>query len=105
MIRIKKFNESQKFPTQVNSQEFMKKKSTHKMVDFSYSEEKQVKEILRSKGKDFSFSNEFFEVFMRPKSIEVVKLNDEWYTIIEGSHGPYYICDGFEEVIGYIKQL
>lgn len=104
MIRIKKFNESQRFPTQVNSQEFMKKKSTHKMVDFSALERSKIREILYAKRLDYSFSGDYFEVTRRPP-VEVVKLNDEWFTIIEGNHGPYYVCDGFEELITYLRQL
>lgn len=104
MKRILRFNESIRFPKKVSSEEFFKKRSTHKMVDFSYSEEKQIKEILRTKRAQWSFSNEFFEVFTRP-AIEVVKLSDDWFTIIEGNHGPFYICDEFEEVLTYLRQL
>lgn len=104
MKRILRFNESIRFPKRVSSEEFFKKRSTHKMVDFSYSEEKQIKEILRTKRSHWSFSNEFFEVFSRPP-VEVVKLADEWYTIIEGNSGPFYICDEFEELIAYLRQL
>ena len=104
MKRILRFNESIRFPKKVSSEEFFKKRSTHKMVDFSYSEEKQIKEILRSKRYQWSFSNEFFEVFSRPP-VEVIKLADDWFTIIEGNHGPFYICDEFEEVLTYLRQL
>lgn len=111
MKRILRFNESIRFPKKVSSEEFFKKRSTHKMVDFSYSEVKQIKEILRSKRYQWSFrryqwsfSIEIFEVFSRPP-VEVVKLSDDWFTIIEGNHGPFYICDEIEEVLTYLRQL
>jgi len=104
MIKIKRFNESFRYPKQVNSQEFMKKKSTHKMVDFSTLERKQVREILYAKRCDYSFSGEYFEIHRRPP-VEVVKYTDDWFTIIEGTSGPFYICDEFEEVLSYLRQL
>ncbi len=104
MKRILRFNESMRFPKKVSSEEFFKKRSTHKMVDFSASERIQLREILNSKRYHWSFSGEYFEVHSRPP-VEVIKLSDDWFTIIEGNHGPFYICDEFEEVLTYLRQL
>jgi hypothetical protein len=38
--------------------------------------------------------------------IEIIKLDDEWYLISKGSKfegTKFYICDGWEEVIGYLS--
>lgn len=114
MTRILRFNES-RLPTQVSQSEFFKKRQDHKMCDFSPSERSQIIEILRNKGissntyiylnvkKTYSFSIEYIEITRR--NIEVIKLDDEWFTIIEGHNGPFYICDEFEELINYLKQL
>lgn len=59
MIRIKRFDESFRYPKQVRSEEFFKKRSTHKMVDFSSLERKQIRDILDAKRYHWSFSGEY----------------------------------------------
>ena len=109
-MKIRRFNESLRFPTEVSESEFFKKKSIHKMVDFSASERKQIIDILNKKNKRFSLSSEYVEIHS-DLSPEVVKFDDEWFTIIQykyynnGGTYSFFICDGFEEVLSYLNEL
>ena len=106
---IYKFNEyysTLRYPKKVSYEEFMNKKQTHRMIDFSASERKSIADIVNKKHGRASFSSDFVEIYYKYSTIEIVKLRDEWFTIImEGtsSNYYYYICDEFEEVISWLN--
>lgn len=105
---IYKFNEyysTLRYPKMVGLKEFMNKKQTHRMTDFSASERKSITDIVYKKRGRASFSSCFVEIYYTYDNVEIVKLVDDWFTIIiEGySATEYFICDEFEEVISWLE--
>ena len=64
--------------------------------------------MSKKKGYDFKTNPEFIEIYKSYCEVEIVKFEDDWFTIIYidkwGSH-EYYICDEFEEVESYLNSL
>jgi hypothetical protein len=107
-MKILKFNESSKrYPIKVNQKEFFDKKGIHKMISFTQTERTTMFNILTEKQKRkniyWSTSLEFIEIYSGKEFFEIVKLDDDWFTIIHDDpysriNNSYYICDEFEEV-------
>ena len=116
-MRILRFNESSKrYPKKVNQKEFFDKKRIHKMISFTQTERTTMFNILteKQKRKDirWSTSSEFIEIYSGKELFEIVKLDDDWFTInsfryIHYSRAvdSYYICDEFEEVVNFLTDL
>ena len=112
-MRILRFNESSKrYPQKVNQKEFFDKKEIHKMVSFSQTEATTMFNILteKQKRKDirWSTSSEFIEIYCGRNFFEIVKLDDDWFTIISEdswSQNEYFICDEFEEVVNFLTDF
>ncbi len=90
-MKILKFNESNKrYPTKVSRDEFYRKKGIHRMVDFTQIERKTMRYILteKSKKKNISWttSSEFIEIYSGKEFFEIVKLDDDWFTIIHENY-------------------
>ena len=113
MKHIRKFNESDevRYPKKVTQKEFFHKKSIFKMKDFSYNEKKTMCDILNEKSKkihlSWSTSSDFIEIYRDRQFWEIVKLDDDWFTIIYTywNTDEYYICDEFEEVVNFLKLI
>jgi hypothetical protein len=120
MYRLRRFNESneKRYPIQINQEEFFKKKSLFRMVDWSDSQRRVLFEILDDKRSkrysfgysfDFSISSEFVEISSSSGYFyEIVKLEDDWFTIIKqgrwkGVGDEYFLGDEFEEVVNFLK--
>ena len=110
-MKILKFNESS-LPKQVNRHEFYKKRDSHKFLLFTDKERQSMLDVLYKKREKkeirWSLSDCFIEIYKPRIHSEIVKLDDEWFTVIDGSeHGSdtYYVCDTFDEVIAYLNQL
>ena len=121
MYRLKRFNESdeKRYPIQITQEEFFKKKSTFRMIDWSDSQRRILFQILDDKRSkrygsfDFSISSEFVEI-SSPSGYfyEIVKLDDDWFTIIKqynkGRYGrvgdEYFLADEFEEVVNFLNR-
>lgn len=123
-MRILRFDESYKrYPQKVNQKEFFDKKGIHKMISFTQTERTTMFNILteKKKRKDIRWSTssefieiysgkEFFElhIFVFGKRWSIVKLDDDWFTIISEnswSQNEYFICDEFEEVVNFLTDL
>lgn len=109
-MKIKRFFESEEisYPLKVSSDEFFRKRKLHKMCDFSVSERSYMATELRKKIISYSLSPDFIEIFPLHRSIEIIKLDDYWFTIsVQYSRGSdeYYICDEFDEVKVFINSL
>jgi len=114
-MRILRFNESSKrYPKKVTQKEFFDKKGIHKMISFTQTERTTMFNILteKQKRKDirWSTSSEFIEIYSGKEFFEIVKLDDDWFTIIHEDPysrvvDSYYICDEFEEVVNFLTDL
>ena len=112
-MRILRFNESSKrYPKKVTQKEFFDKRKIHKMVSFTQVERTTMSNILTEKQnrKDIRWSNssEFIEIYCDRNFFEIVKLDDDWFTIISEdswSQNEYFICDEFEEVVNFLTDL
>jgi hypothetical protein len=129
-MRILRFNESSKrYPKKVTQKEFFDKKGIHKMISFTQTERTTMSNILTEKQKKYEFnpiysdkdirwsklygydegtSSEFIEIHYLGEFFEIVKLDDDWFTIIHDLYGSsieYYICDEFEEVVNFLTDL
>lgn len=106
---IKMFNEynsNSRIGKQVSSNEFMAKKGLFKMSDFSQSERKSISDISKSRGFRVSISDCFAEFYTSWLSFELVKYEDDWFTLIvtdKFSQNTYYICDEFDEAVGLLN--
>ena len=99
----------------VSQDEFFRKKEIRKMIDLSKYEISIIFKTLddkRIKRKiSFSFSSEFVEISTSSSFFEIVKLDDDWFTIIQqdntgrfgGTKDEFYIADEFEEVVNFLK--
>jgi hypothetical protein len=112
-MKILKFNESSKrYPIKVHQEKFFDKRRIHKMISFTQNERTTMLNILTEKQKrshiHWSISSEFIEIYCGGNFFEIVKLNDDWFTIInEYNRGQneYFICDEFEEVVNFLTDL
>jgi hypothetical protein len=121
-FKILRFSESSKrYPQKVNQKEFFNKKGIHKMVSFTQTERNTMFDILTEKQKwvlypvmvkrkdiRWSTSSEFIEIYCGRNFFEIVKLDDDWFTIISEdswSQNEYFICDEFEEVVNFLTDL
>ncbi len=123
MITIyKKFFESElskRFPLQVSQKEFFDKRGKFRMVKWTEYENKVLFRILderrdKSYGRFyFSISSDFLEISSNSGYFyEIIKLDDDWFTIIKqynrGSYGgvsdQYFIADEFEEVVNFLNR-
>jgi hypothetical protein len=110
-MRILRFNESNRFPTKVTQGDFFDKKSKFRMVDWSPRERTTLFNILTEKQKKrnihWSTSSEFIEIHISREFCEIVKLDDDWFTIIhtDAAKTEYYICDEFEEVVNFLNNF
>ena len=115
MKYLLKFNENTidlRLPKEVSEKEFFNKKGIFKMRDFTDVENKQMCNILNEKRKKsdirWTLSYEFIEIHKgNRQSWEIVKLDDDWFTIIYSYWNTdcYFICDEFEEVINYMNSI
>jgi hypothetical protein len=116
MKRIRKFESfsTHRLPTKVSYDEWFKKLNmcskepfTQKEIDFfsklveennfdidSYSVDKPSTINLIM---DYYWNYEDIVVF------EFIKLSDQWYLISDHSHDKFYICDEWDEVLGYLE--
>jgi len=112
-MKILRFNESEKrYPSKVSRDEFFERKRSNRMIYFTQSERKKMFDALTEKRKkrDINWSNspEFIEIYCGRDFFEIVKLDDDWFTIInDEGYGvtKYYICDEFEEVLNFLTDF
>lgn len=117
-FKILRFDESYKrYPQKVNQKEFFDKKRIHKMVSFTQTERTTMFNILteKQKRKDIRWSttnehmnSEFIEIYCGRNFFEIVKLDDDWFTIVGDDNwgkNEYFICDEFEEVVNFLTDL
>ena len=120
MYRLRRFNESdeKRYPLQISQEEFFKKKSNFRMVNWSDSQRRVLFQILNDKRDkkysfDFSVSSEFVEIWSSGYIYEIVKLDDDWFTIIKqynkgqygGESDKYFLADEFEEVVNFLNHM
>ena len=114
MKRIKKFESfGHRAPEEVSLDEFNKKAEIHGHEPFTQKEIdflNGIEEIYQLSfwPKVESCSVEFISKMYHIIHIQISKLKDDWYLIYEDrnlhhEHDRYYICDEWDEVIGYLE--
>lgn len=119
--KFSKFNEDHSGPEfrlseEVSIEEFHKKIQTFGRVEFTNGEKEFFKKFGDENGDTISYHpiipNHYFAITINDSkgyylgSIEITKLNDDWYAITKGSKFEsirHYICDDWEEVLGYLS--
>jgi len=116
-FKILRFNESKRYPQKATQEEFFDKKSKFGMVDWTSAERtilfKILDEKLLKRNISWSTSSEFIEISTSMNFYEIVKLDDDWFTIIKqdnrgrfgGVRDEFYIADEFEEVVNFLTNF
>ena len=122
-----KFNESEDYsrpnlrmPEEVSKEDWNRKLQTFKKAEFTKLEKEFFKRFIDVNmiSSHPILPKHYFVITINdPRGfylgqIEIMKLDDEWYLISKGSkfegsginsiYTKFYICDGWEEVVGYL---
>lgn len=125
-------NRSEKLYSMVDDHEFNKKLRLHDLVDFTNNEMGEIIEFLPGgdvelnkwvlSSHEKSSMRILIDYFYLRRSVEIVKLDDEWFLI--SYHGPsqshfprlgythdgrtvsrYYVCDSFEGLMSFLHEV
>jgi len=116
MMKIKKFEAfNHRVPEEVNGEDEFNKKAkihgpepfTQKEIDF-FNGIYKIEEIYQLSFWPLGESNSVEFIREHTIHIQISKLKDDWYLIYEDrdlhhEHDRYYICDEWDEVIGYFE--
>lgn len=109
MKYIKHFEQNQlnsdRFPKKVSEEEFINRRR-YGFDSFTTYETNKIREILNNKKRSYSLSSDILEINGWYTTYEILKLADEYFTIIISNQRTeeYYICDGFEELYNFLNR-
>ena len=95
-----------RMPERVSRDDWYKKIHIHGRLNFTEKDDEFFKIFTRKNRKYFMINHHINEITIlntiNYNDKRIIKLDDEWYLISNGDHS-YYICDEFEEVLGYLS--
>lgn len=99
---LKESSEYRYYPKEVGSSEFFDKYNKSKIENLNNSE---IKQLSKNINTSYQVGGNIISIHSNRFTITIIKLEDEWFLIKhETLHDErYYICDGLEEVVSYIK--
>lgn len=99
-----------RLPEEVSLDDWMRKSQSYHTIDFTEREVDFFSKFTKENSPFYSFklfgsyffitnSSDFVELIR----IRIIKLDDDWYLISSSNNTKFYICDEWEEVIGFLS--